>query len=440
MNTRSARPRLWHNWAGTVSCEPAYCAYPVTLEQIQSEVMRISEEGERLRVIGSGHSFSELCWADENHLSLSRFTGIDSVDFQRRRVWVRAGTQLHRLTESLADRGLALENAPDLDRQTLAGALATGSHGTGGTFGNLATLVTGLRMVRTDGSVSAMTADGDPETFHAHVVALGALGVVTHIELQCVDDYRLRVDNRSATLGEALERLDELRRDHRNSSFYWFPNTHSALIRTADVTRDRPTALAPVQRGLRQRINRNTFAGMSLIARHMPQTADRMTQISLQMLANRSEVYHARNAYAFSHPGRFQQMEYALPVEHTVAVLRALQRAIGALSIRIPLPIEVRFVAADPHWLSPHSQRDSVCISIPAYTDMESAAYFEPLVEIFDRYDGRPHWGMVHKLRAEALTRLYPRFEDFRELRRQADPRGLLLNRHLARLFAESLR
>jgi L-gulono-1,4-lactone dehydrogenase len=437
---RFPRPRSWTNWSRTVRCEPSYCARPVTLEQIQAEVLRISEDGERLRVIGSGHSFSPLCWTDDNHMALDRFTGIESADFERRRVWVRAGTRLQRLTESLASRGLALENAPDYDQQTLAGALATGTHGSGAAFGNLASLVTGLRLVRADGTVCTLTPESDADAFHAAAVSLGALGVITHVELQCVDDYRLVVSSRSATLGETLQRLPDLRRDHRNSEFFWFPYTDSVVLRRADVTREQPTRLSPVQRQIRRGVDRAVFTSMSQAARRAPIMAEKFGQVASRLVSGRSDVLSARNAYTLRRRNRFQQMEYALPVDRLEPVLRSLDRIIKALHFRVHFPVEVRFVAADAHWLSPHYDRDSACVTVPAYTDVGFRDYFAPIAELMQRYDGRPHWGMVHDLSAAQLRALYPHFDDFCALRREYDPRGLFLNPHLAAIFGEVLR
>lgn len=421
-------------------CEPAHCAYPVTVEEIQSEVVRVSEEGERLRVIGSGHSFSPLCWTDDNHLSLDRFTGIESADLERRRVWVRAGTRLRRLVEALADRGLALENAPDFDQQTIAGALSTGTHGSGAAFGNLGSLVTGLRMVCADGSVHALAADHDADLLRAAVVSLGALGIITHVELQCVDDYRLELRTQAATLGETLTRLESFRRDHRNSEFFWFPYTDSVVLRTADVTREQPTRLSPLQYALRRATDRIVFRGMAEAAQRTPRMAEQFGRLATRMVSGRRDVLSARNAYALQKRLPFQQLEFALPVERLAPVLRSLDRIIKALAFRIHFPIEVRFVAADNNWLSPHHGRDSACVSVPAYPDISFEAYFAPIAELMERNDGRPHWAMLHDLRAEQLRALYPRFDDFCTLRRRHDPRGLFLNPHLAALFGENLR
>ncbi|SFF47811.1 FAD-linked oxidoreductase [Fontimonas thermophila] len=434
------RSRGWTNWSGTVRCEPSHCAHPVTVEQIQAEVLRTAEEGQRLRVIGSGHSFSPLCWTDENHLALDRFTGIESTDFERKRVWVRAGTRLGRLVEHLADRGLALATVPSHRGITLGGALATGTHGSGAHLGNLAAQVTGLRLICADGAVRTVSSDQDPDLFHAAAVSLGALGVITHAELQCVDDHRLAVTCEAMTLAEMLERLDQLQRDHRHCEFLWFVHTDTVVLRRFDVTDALPTLLAPVKHVLRRGAHALMFRGMAETTRRLPALTGAFDRLTARMIHGCTDVLHARDVDSDLWCGRFQQLEYALPATDLAPVLRALAMLIKALGIRVHFPLQVRFVAADAHWLSPHYARNSACVAVPAYPDMRFDDYFAPIAELFERHDGRPHWGMIHELSAEQLRSLYPRFDDFRALRRRCDPRGVFLNPYLATLFDERLR
>ena len=429
------RRREWSNWSGSVRCEPNHVAQPVTIEQIQSEVLRVSEEGERLRVVGAGHSWSPLCWSDDNHLSLARFTGIESADAQRHRVWVRAGTRLRDLAESLSDRGWALENAPDHDAQTLAGAIATGTHGSGAAFGNLSTQVTGLRLVCADGAVRSCSAEQDPELFDAARVSLGALGVITHVELRCVDDYRLRRRNRRASLGETLGRIDELRRDHRNFEVFWFPHTGSVIQRSFEETRDPVSALAPLARLKHRAVDLPMFQIASEAARRAPRLSERASTVIMRRASHRNEVVTAQDAYAVPRRTRYLAMEYAVPVTRLADTLRQLERVIRALHFSLPLPIEVRFVRRDDIWLSPQYGRDNACITVPAFPRSEYGGYFSLISEIFDRAEGRPHWGMLHDKTAAELRTLYPRHADFCALRQRLDPRGLFLNPHLSSLF-----
>lgn len=430
----------WTNWSGTLQSEVPHRANPVTLEQVQAEVLRAAEEGERLRPVGSGHSFSPLCWTDENHLSLERFTGIESTDLQRQRVWVRGGTPLRSLADSLAARGLALENAPDNDRITISGAISTASHGSGGAFGSLATQVTGLRMVCADGTVREFNVDTDAEALRAVVVSLGALGVVTHVELQCVDDYRLETTAMAMTLGEAIERLPLMRTDYRNASLFWFPYGDSAVLRTLDVTRARATRLAPLRQSAVRAVEQHAFRALAAATRKAPEMATFFSRTVTRRVTRRTGVVSAADAYALRRSSRYQILEYALPLDQAAPALQALSKIIPALSFSVTHPVELRFVKGDRIWLSPFYERDSACIAVPAYPDKDSERYFATISELLERHGGRPHWGMVHPHTADHLRTMYPRFDEFLTLRRQYDPHGVFLNPHLAALFGESLR
>ena len=177
---RTLLPKPWRNWAGNVRCQPSHCAYPATLEEVQSELMRCTEEAERLRVVGGGHAHTPLSFSDENHMSLAHFTGIESVDKPRRRAWVRAGTRLGRLGQSLAQRGLALDVHGDYTQQTLGGALAGGLINSANGLSSLASLVTGFRVVLPNGTAHTVTQDNG-DNFDAGRLSLGVMGVITHL-------------------------------------------------------------------------------------------------------------------------------------------------------------------------------------------------------------------------------------------------------------------
>lgn len=431
---------VWHNWSGTVRCEPNHCAEPVTLEEIQAEVVRAADEGERLRVIGSGASYSPLCASDDNHLSLRHFHGIESVDVQRSRVWVRAGTTLHRLGSELANLELALENAPSWDRVTIAGAIATGSHGSGLAFGNLASLVTGLRLVMADGTLRSCSREQLPELFDAARIALGALGVITHVELQCIDHYRLRVRSKRASFGETLTRLTELRREHRNFELHWFPYANMMRQRYTDEVRDAPSSAFTPHRARAVFHEQIVLRSLRTLAQRSPQAAEYAGKLLADGIPPDSSVRNAEDAYRIPRRTRVEHLEYALPLDTADSCLRQLERMLHAMDLRVHVPIEIRFVRADTAWLSPHYERDSVCISLPAYRDVAHADYYAAATKLFDRVDGRPHWASAHDKTAVELRALYPRFDDFCQLRAELDPRGLFLNPHLARVLGVALR
>lgn len=428
--------RRWRNWAGSVEAVPNFRSYPISIEQIQAEVLRAAEDGERLRVGGSGQSFTPLCWTDENLMSLDYFTGIESIDMAQRRVWVRSGTCLQELATELSERGLALDVLGASGTQTLAGAISTGTHSSGRRFGNMCTQVTALKLVGTDGSVKTLSAETNKDHFDAARLSLGALGVITHVELQCVDAYRLLSRSSRSRLGGTLQRLDQLLAAHRHFEFSWMPYTDTVELRTMDATHEAESAPS-LHRTVQRLIADNGMQwAAGAMARRLPRrAATAQWLMSRRAIGRASSIGEPYRRYDAHRMVRFIEAAYGVPVQHLPDVLAQMGRVIRALKLGVHLPVEVRFVRADDIWLSPCFQRDSAMISISSPKGVSYRDYFAAMTEIFDRYDGRPHWGKLHDRTASDLAQLYPRFGSFQRLREEFDPRGVFLNPHLSTLM-----
>ncbi|MGH8540307.1 MAG: D-arabinono-1,4-lactone oxidase, partial [Stenotrophobium sp.] len=409
-------------------------------EQIQSEVLRAAEEGERLRVGGSGQSFTPLCWTDENLMSLDYFNGIESIDLERDRVWVRSGTPLKQLATELADRGLAQEILGSSGAQTLAGAISTGMHGSGVNFGNISTQVTGLRMVCADGSVKTFDAEIGNDQFNAARLSLGALGVITHIELQCVDAYRLKCRSVKAGLEETLERINPLKRTHRHFEFSWFPYTDTVQLRYMDLTQAPESRPNPLRMARNLVIENGALWMLSEVSRRIPRSSESASRLAARGAPDSNNVGEPYRRYAAKRLVRYHEMEYAIPVQRLPAILRQIDKLMRALNFRVHMPLEVRFVKSDDLWLSPSYRRESAFIAVRQYKGMPYEDYFAAMTDIFDRNEGRPHWGKMHEKTAQDFAALYPRFADFQRLRAQLDPRGVFLNPHLSSIFGVAQR
>ena len=266
---------------------------------------------------------------------------------------MRAGTTLAELYALLAERDLALEIGPSLSWATLGGAISTATHGSGMAFGNLASFVTGLRLVLADGTTRQCSRDEEPELFAAARVSLGALGVITHVELQCVDHYRLRVVRNRAGFGETLARLTEIRREHRNLELYWFPYQRIVLQRWADETREVPAHPLSLRALARSAQDKLLSTAARRLAQRSPQAAERAGALLVARMGHRSAVLNAEDAYQTSRRSRVLQLEYAIPIARVNDTLRQLERLMQALDFRIHVPVEVRFVRSDDAWLSP---------------------------------------------------------------------------------------
>lgn len=431
---QSTYRRRWRNWSGSVEAVPNYRSFPASTPAVQAEVLRAAEAGERLRVGGSGQSFTPLCWTDENLMSLDHFTGIESCDLSTRRVWVRSGTRLADLATKLSDRGLALDVMGQSGRQTLAGAISTGTHGSGVHYGNMSTLITGLKMVCPDGSLKIFDASSG-DVFDAVRLSLGALGVITHIELQCVDAYRLHYRSQKGEFSKTVRTLDRLKNSHRHFEFCWFPYNDTVKLKYMDRTGAAESQKSPLHSARNLLIENAALWAISEVARRIPRSSRKISDIAAWGVASSDTIGEPYRRYTSRKMVRFNETSYAIPANKLPDALEQLGRVIRALKFPVHFPLEVRFVAADKLWLSPSYERDTAFVSARIYQGMPYEDYFAAATEIFDRYEGRPHWGKIHHKTAQEFAQLYPRFTDFQKLRAQMDPRGVFLNPHLCNIL-----
>ena len=231
MTQPSPDRRVWRNWAGTATATPARWSRPRNEAEISAAVKDAAAAGLTVRALGSGHSFTAAAATSGVALDLSGWTGVTAADTGTGLVTVRSGTTLRALNAELDGLGLAMANLGDIDAQTLAGALSTGTHGTGARLGGLATQVEALELVLADGSVATCSASSRPELFDAARVGLGALGVISTVTLRCVPSFTLLADERPVPVDEVLEQFDELAAANDHFEFYWFPYGRKALVK-----------------------------------------------------------------------------------------------------------------------------------------------------------------------------------------------------------------
>lgn len=386
----------WSNWAGNVRCEPQRRVDAANEAEVVAALHEAERKGLCVRVAGSGHSFSPLVATDGLLLSLDGLAGIARHEPEARRVWVRAGTKLNELGPALHALGLALENLGDVDVQALGGALGTGTHGTGRTLPNLSARVSGLRLLRADGSLEVLRAEQQPERLAAARVSLGALGVVTAARIDCVPAYRLHERSERVPIEACLASLEERCAAHRHFEFFWYPTRDLAETKTLERTELRPEAVAE------RKYERVGW--------------------SHEILPSLREL-------------RFVEMEYALPAAAGPDCFRALRERMQRGHPSVAWPVEYRSVHSDDAWLSPAHGRETVTLSVHQGAELPWQDFFADVEPLLRAHGGRPHWGKRHSLDAEALAPLYPRFEAFRQLRSELDAGRRFVNPHLAALL-----
>jgi FAD-linked oxidoreductase len=426
----------WRNWAGNERAVTEVVC-PVSADEVAGILTSSAAAGRRVRPIGSGHSFTAIGVPQDVQLVCDGLTGVRSVT-EDGLVTVGAGTPLHRLNAELVRRGWSLTNLGDIDRQTIAGALATGTHGTGAEFGGLATQVRALQLVTPSGELLTCDASRHPEVFSAARIGLGALGVVTAVTLQAVPAFALRAVEGPGTLTAALDGFEPLMTSCDHVEFYWFPHTDATLVKC--------NTRVPLEQGLNplprwravwddEILANAAFAGVVAAGRRVPALVPPLARLSARALGERTWTDHAHRVFVSRRRVRFLEMEYAVPRADAPAVLAQLRRVHAASDWRSAFPVEVRVAAADDIPLSTASGRDTTYIAahVPAGTD--PGPWFSALESIAGEAGGRPHWGKLHGLDADALRARYPRYDEFVALRDRLDPTGVLANAYLDRVL-----
>ncbi|MGK5671479.1 D-arabinono-1,4-lactone oxidase [Micromonospora sp. URMC 106] len=426
----------WSNWAGNQRATATAILRPTSLADVTEAVRTAAAAGDRIRVVGSGHSFTGVAVTDGRRMELTDLdTGV-RVDVDHRLVTVPAGITLRALNDLLAAHGLALPNLGDIDAQTIAGAISTGTHGTGAAYGCLSTFVEALTLVTGTGEVLRCSADEHPDVFAAARVSLGAVGVLVEVTLRCVDAFVLHAHERPAPLDAVLADVPALVEGHDHAEFYWFPYTDRVQVKTNDrvPADDRPL---PWWRGWLDDdfLSNTVFEGACRLGRAVPALAPGISALSARALTERRYTGRSDRVFCTPRRVRFVEMEYGLPREALGEALGALRRIVDGLPFKVLFPVEVRFTAADDIWLSHGYGRESAYVAIHQYVGMPHEPYFRAFEQVAEGLGGRPHWGKLHWRDAASLAPAYPRFPDFLAVRDRLDPDRLFANPHLTRLL-----
>ncbi len=424
-----------HNWSRKYRWEPGEIFFPASEEEIIEIVRSASLRGKNIRTIGSGHSFTPLCVTNDILISLNNYQGLTDADPQTGLATVKAGTKLFLLGELLFQHGLALENMGDVDRQSIAGTISTGTHGTGLRFGTMATQVRALRFVNGLGEIVECSETLLPETFKAAQTGLGALGIITLITLQCVPAYKLRLKNKKEALCGVQENLRLLNQENRNFEFYWFPHTKTAWTKTANAINGEVGKMTALNYLSEYVMENFAFSALCRAGHRMPSLCKTISGISATFIPQVSKTFYSHKVYATKRLVKFNEMEYCIPLECHADAFKDVVKLFSKAKFAEHFPIENRAVKADDIWLSPACYRDSAYIACHAYYKKDPWPYFRKLEEIFRHYGGRPHWGKLHSLSGESFAAMYPRFQDFLTQRIKQDPMNLFLNDHLKKIF-----
>lgn len=435
----AAGPRIWTNWARTVTAFPGCVHMPAGRSTIVDVVRSVAARGGRLKVVGAGHSPSAIAAPDPGTdlVSLARHSRVLDLDVTRDEVTVEAGIRLDALVGFLATRGWALPTLGAVAAQTVAGAVSTGSHGSG--EGSLDRYVAALELIDGAGLVHRLAPDTDPSVFDAARPGLGALGVLSAVTLRVVPAFTLCATTVARSLDSVLEELDEFASAER-VRLWWYPHTDRVLVWRAHRTAEQPrpaSTLRLVGDRLTGVVHEAALWGASAVPALMPLV--NRAAASRVLTSRRTVVDTGDRVLATGEGIRRQVLEYSVGADTVRGVVAELRRAVARGGVRAPAPVELRFGPAEPGWLSPAYGRPSCSVGVVGYRPFgrpaDCAAWFATAGSVLAAAGGRPHWASAHAHDAADLAGRYPRWADFADVRARLDPAGLFANAYLDRVL-----
>ena len=426
----------WRNWAGNQSAVPCEIARPRSPAEVAAIIRRAGERGLTVRMTGTGHSFTPAAVTDGIMLRPGGMAGIRSIDAQAGLATAEAGCPLRVLNSELLRHGLSLANMGDIEVQTAAGAIQTGTHGTGRDTGGMAAQVAGLELVLADGTIASCSADVNPDLFAAARVGLGALGVLTAVTFRVVPAFLLEAREEPMRWDEVIGRLDELTSDNEHFEFFWFPHTQGCLTKRNNRADGPASPLSRFRHFLDDEFLSNTVFGATCRLGHLfPPVIKPVNAVAGKALSARSYTDAAHRVFTSPRRVRFKEQEYAIPAGSLPTALAELRALIAGRDWRISFPVEVRVTPADALWLSTAYGRDSAYVAFHVYHASPHENYFRETEAVMTAAGGRPHWGKMHTRDAGYLRDAYPRFGDFAALRDKLDPERRFGNAYLTQVL-----
>jgi L-gulono-1,4-lactone dehydrogenase len=430
--------RSWRNWAGDQVCAPSEFVRAGGREELADAVSTAANADRTVSVVGSGHSFTEAALTDGTMIDVAALSGVIDADRESGLVKVSGGTVLADLNEQLAGLGLAMENLGDIDRQTIAGAISTATHGTGARLRNISAQVEAVELILADGSVRELSAAGDAELLRAARVGIGALGAISAVTLRCVPAFVLhRVDApcpREEVLAAFQERADA--GDH--FELFTFPYADSALVLERNRTEEPPRPRGRAAAFLNDIVLENwALEAISATGKLFPAAIPSLSRLAARLASGSKATDRSDRIFANERRVRFTEMEYGVPREHGPEAARRVIEWVRANRYPVFFPIEMRVTAGDDALLSPSHERDTAYIAVHQYRGMEWRPYFEAVEAIMDSYGGRPHWGKRHFQTVATLAERYPRWADFQAARDELDPGRVFTNPYARRVLGD---
>ncbi len=408
-----AKRGTWTNWYGNQSCS-AFVIDAESEDDIIDAVLFAKKNGLKVRVAGTGHSNVPLIPNQGVVIVTDKLKGVAAHDSENNLVTLWGGTKIHDMGDALWELGLGLTNQGDIDTQSIAGAVSTGTHGTGISLKNLSSMVETLRVV--NASADIHTFDGSDEyQMRAARVSLGLLGVVTQVTMKVTKAYHLHEWVGVMPYEAAAEIEDEMNQRFRHFGYFWCSTRASAKWL-----------------GLNTEQQTERFDDSAYVRIFDPNPID-VGELAKYEYSRRYD--RSYRIYPEVYTPDFHEMEYMIPYEQRAECFQELRATLRDQFNFLTIPAEMRVTAGDENYMSEYFGGVRGAISVSGRMHKEDIDFFRGCDRIFAKYDGRSHWGKIHFLDRERLQQVYPRHADFVAVRRKVDPDNLFLNDYLGPLF-----
>jgi FAD-linked oxidoreductase len=425
------------NWAGNLEFHPKNILRPTSTENAQALIKEQISAKKSIRMRGTAHSWTNLYTTNESFLHLDEMQGLIDVDPSQHLITTKAGTKLALFGEEAFKHNLALPNQGDINHQSVAGAMSTGTHGTGITLQSISNQLQSLTMITGTGEILKIDSEKDADLLKAVGVSVGSAGLITEATLKMVPAYKLKVETFAEDMKVSLDKFKTRLKENRHLEMFYFPVGDWSMVKLMNPTEEKESPPSTLQKIGEVVLENWLYEGLNILA-NKTNSYKGLDTFMRKFVDHKTFVNWSHRAFPSERTVRFMEMEYNLPVEKFEEVLAELTASIKKHKFETLFPIEIRFVKGDELWLSPAYKRDSVYFAIHNYIKQDFKPYFEEMQRIFKRHGGRPHWGKWHSLTHDDLESVYPKWHDFIKIRSQLDPQGLWLNDHLRSLFYNS--
>lgn len=434
LSIENLRTGNFSNWAKNETAKQLKFHEPASVEEISTIVNKVTSENQTLRTVGAGHSFSSVAKPQHHSMSLHQLRGLISVDQERRQATFWAGTYLHEIGPVLKQFGLALENMGDIAEQSIAGAISTGTHGTGIELRSISNQVVKWSFIDGTGQYHEVTRTDDKLTQALHL-SLGLLGVIVQVTFQAIPLYALNYKSQHCTIEETLKNASTIMRQHRHAEWFYFPGQEKMQLKTMDLLEYPTTKTSVFQKWKDNFMENNVLQLLSTSCKYFPNISHLVSKVSAMGVPTGTKEEYCYDIFPSPRKVKFLEMEYAVAIEHFEAIIEEIHFVLKSKPFHVHFPIEIRVAAGEQGFLSPTQEKESAFFAFHMYKGMPHENYFQWAHRLLEKYDARPHLGKMNQLNFQAMKDKYPNLKEFLSIRQSLDPQNVFVTHYFKELL-----